>query len=40
MCKIWNARKIHFLIQPELKQLLRVVRSKRDKVLFLEILLL
>jgi hypothetical protein len=39
MSKTWNARKIHFLTQPELKQLLRVMRSKRDKGLFLDILL-
>jgi hypothetical protein len=42
MSKTWNARKIHFLTQPaqpELTQLLRVIRSMSDKVLFLDILL-
>ena len=35
MAKTWHASKIHFLTQPELRQLLAVITSKRDKALFL-----
>ena len=31
----WSARKIHFLTQPELRALFRVITRKRDRALFL-----
>jgi hypothetical protein len=35
MAKTWNAQSIQWLTQPELKQLLSVMTSKRDKALLL-----
>jgi integrase len=31
----WTAQKIHFLTQPELRALFRVITRKRDRALFL-----
>jgi hypothetical protein len=31
----WTAQKIHFLTQPELRALFRVMTRKRDRALFL-----
>jgi hypothetical protein len=35
MAKTWNAQAMQWLTQPELKQLLSIIMSKRDQALLL-----